>query len=56
MYFVLGDNRQESMDSRFGLGVIADPKTMPGIGFVPRDDIIGKAWVIVWPKDHWATL
>jgi signal peptidase I len=56
MYFVLGDNRQESMDSRFGLGVIADPKNMPGIGFVPRDDIIGKAWVIVWPKDHWARL
>jgi signal peptidase I len=53
---VLGDNREESMDSRFGLGVIADPKNMPGIGFVPRDDIIGKAWVIVWPKDHWGTL
>jgi signal peptidase I len=56
MYFVLGDNREASQDSRFGLGVIADPKTMPGIGFVPRDDIIGKAWVIVWPKDHWGTL
>ena len=56
MYFVLGDNRQQSLDSRFGLGVIADPKNMPGIGFVPRDNIIGKAWVIVWPKDHWARL
>jgi signal peptidase I len=56
MYFVLGDNRQESMDSRFGLGLIADPKTQPGIGFIPRDNIIGKAWVIVWPKDHWGTL
>jgi signal peptidase I len=56
MYFVLGDNREESQDSRFGLGVIADPKNMPGIGFIPRDKIIGKAWVIVWPKDHWGTL
>jgi signal peptidase I len=56
MYFVMGDNRQESMDSRYGLGVIADPKTMPGIGFIPRDNIIGKAWVIVWPKSHWGTL
>jgi len=56
MYFVLGDNRQQSQDSRFGLGVIADPKTMPGVGFIPRDKIIGKAWVIVWPKDHWGTL
>jgi signal peptidase I len=56
MYFVLGDNREESQDSRFGLGVIADPKNMPGVGFIPRDKIIGKAWVIVWPKDHWGTL
>jgi signal peptidase I len=56
MYFVMGDNREASMDSRYGLGVIAEPKTMPGIGFVPRDDIIGKAWVIVWPKDHWGGL
>jgi signal peptidase I len=56
MYFVLGDNREESQDSRFGLGVIADPKTMPGIGFIPRSSIIGKAWVIVWPQDHWGGL
>ena len=56
LYFVLGDNRGASQDSRFGLGVIADPKKMPGIGFIPRDDIIGKAWVIVWPKDNWGTL
>jgi signal peptidase I len=56
MYFVMGDNRQNSQDSRFGLGVIADPKEMPGIGFIPRDNIVGKAWVIVWPKADWAGL
>ncbi|MEP6759294.1 MAG: signal peptidase I [Actinomycetota bacterium] len=56
MYFVMGDNRQNSQDSRFGLGVIADPKKMPGIGFIPRDNIVGKAWVIVWPKRDWAGL
>jgi len=56
MYFVMGDNRQNSQDSRFGLGVIADPKKMPEIGFIPRDNIVGKAWVIVWPKADWAGL
>ncbi|WP_290663018.1 signal peptidase I [Ignavibacterium sp.] len=34
-YFVLGDNRFESVDSRF-------------FGFVPEDEIIGKVWMIYW--------
>ena len=34
-YFVLGDNRYESVDSRF-------------FGFVPEDEIIGKVWMIYW--------
>ena len=55
MYFVLGDNRQASQDSRFGLGAHALP-SRPEIGFIPRGDIIGKAWVIVWPTSHWAHL
>jgi signal peptidase I len=55
MYFVLGDNRQASLDSRFGLGVHALPKR-PDIGFIPRDDIVGKAWVIVWPTSDWSHL
>ncbi len=35
--FVMGDNRGNSLDSRFGLG------------FIPLNKVIGKAEVIIWP-------
>ena len=38
--FVMGDNRGNSADSRFGLGD------------VPFDKVIGKAFVLIWPPSH----
>lgn len=35
-FFVLGDNRPNSADSRY-------------FGFVPMKDIIGRAWFVYWP-------
>lgn len=37
-YFVMGDNRNNSSDSRD-----------PAVGNIHRDELIGKAWVRIWP-------
>lgn len=37
-YFVMGDNRNNSSDSRD-----------PVVGNIHRDELIGKAWVRIWP-------
>lgn len=39
-YFVLGDNRNNSHDSH-------------NWNFLPRSDIVGKAWVIYWRPENW---
>lgn len=44
-YFVLGDNRNNSSDSRMAV-----------VGNIHRDDIIGRAWVRIWPFDKMEVL
>lgn len=40
-YFVMGDNRNNSSDSRD-----------PAVGNINRKDIIGRAWLRIWPFDE----
>lgn len=44
-YFVLGDNRNNSSDSRD-----------PSVGNIHRDKIIGKTWVRIWPFSKFGVL
>jgi len=44
-YFVLGDNRNNSQDSR-----------SPSVGYVPRSYIVGRALLRYWPMDRLAFL
>ncbi len=41
--FVMGDNRAESQDSRV-------------FGPIPTEDVVGKAFVIIWPPSRWGGL
>jgi signal peptidase I len=43
-YFMMGDNRRNSADSRTQLGT------------VPREDLIGRAFVVIWPLGRLDTL
>lgn len=44
-YFVLGDNRNVSMDSRY-----------ENVGNIKRSDILGKAWIRIWPMNKFGIL
>ncbi|MFI8826461.1 signal peptidase I [Streptomyces sp. NPDC053431] len=47
--WVMGDNRQNSLDSRFHM-------ELAGGGTVSTDEVVGRAVVIAWPVTRWATL
>jgi signal peptidase I len=43
--WVLGDNRDRSKDSRYN-------QDEPGKGFVPLDNVVGRAFLITWPLNR----
>jgi len=47
--WVMGDNRYNSADSRRNMD-------KPGGGFVPLDNVVGRAIVISWPQERWSWL
>jgi len=47
--WVMGDNRAVSDDSRLRMGD-------PGHGTIPENEVIGRAFVIVWPPSRWRFL
>lgn len=44
-YFVMGDNRNNSLDSRTSM-----------VGNISRDEIVGKAWLRIWPFEDFGIL
>lgn len=47
--WVMGDNRDNSKDSRYN-------GDTPLKGFVPIENVVGRAFVVSWPVSHWAWL
>lgn len=44
-YFVLGDNRNNSQDSRAA-----------NVGLIQRDELLGRAWVKIWPLSDFGVI
>lgn len=47
--WVMGDNRDHSRDSRYNMD-------QPNKGFVPLDNVVGRAFLITWPFDRFGTI
>ncbi|WP_257879723.1 signal peptidase I [Kocuria flava] len=50
-YFVMGDHRNASADSRVHLGDAAEDSA-----FIAHDEVVGTAFVIAWPLDRFELL
>ncbi|MFG6502387.1 signal peptidase I [Microbacterium sp. P05] len=48
-FWVLGDNRDNSRDSRWN-------QEQPGKGFVPGGNVVGRAFLITWPFDRFGLI
>jgi signal peptidase I len=48
--FVMGDNRSHSADS--SAHICEDALCPPGDEFVPVDLVVGKVFLLLWPRDH----
>lgn len=44
-YFVMGDNRNSSMDSRD-----------PSVGNITKEEIVGRAWLRIWPLNKFGLI
>ncbi|MFI6415230.1 MULTISPECIES: signal peptidase I [unclassified Streptomyces] len=47
--WVMGDNRQNSLDSRYH-------QELPGEGTISNEEVVGRAVFVPWPLDRWSTL
>lgn len=47
--WVLGDNRYRSKDSRYN-------QEQPGKGFVPLENVVGRAFIVTWPFDRFGLI
>ncbi len=44
-YFVMGDNRSDSLDSRY-----------PSVGVIKKDQIVGRAKLVIWPLNKFGNV
>lgn len=52
--FVMGDNRWHSADSTVHLCQPDQTECVPGNEFVSTDLVVGRVFVVLWPRDHFS--